>query len=381
MLTAQIKAYEIQGVLQQRNAFNAYGLDHTILVKIASTAVAAWLLELPEPAALAALSHAWIDGHPLRTFRQSPNTGPRKGWAGGDACMRAVHLVLLARTSHGAATRNSITPSDAEPGISPIMTVASKDADAGVKDKSPLWVGAITGMPSALTTPQWGFNDALLGGKPVLRARDYSTWVIETVFFKMITAEGHGISAVEAAVDVSRNLAARSLRAETDIRAIRVRTQQPAMTIINKTGPLQNAADRDHCLQYMIAVTLLKGSVIQTLDYMDDSLWAADPRVDLLRERMIVVEDAGFTQDYYNPEKRSGANGITVELVNGEKLDEVVVEFPVGHPRREDTAEQVLNKFRDNMRLLFHSEEVESIIQAIENDAMPFHEFVGLFAR
>lgn len=320
-------------------------------------------------------------------FASPPNTGPRKGWAGGDACMRTVHLVLLARTSHGTALRKSIAPPAAQPGFPPMTTVvgtatpASKDASAGVENNSPLWVEAITGVPSALTAPEWGFNDALLGGNPVLRVRDYSRWVIETVFFKMITAEDHGISAVEVAVEVSRNLAARCLRAKTDIHAIRIRTQQPIMAIIKKTGPLQNAADRDHCLQYMVAVTLLKGSVIQTLDYMDDSPWATDSRVDLLRERTIVVEDAVFTQDYYNPEKRSGANATTVELINGEVLDEVVVEFPVGHPRRDDTAEQVLNKFRDNMRLLFHTEEVETIIRALENDAMPVHEFVGLFTR
>ncbi|CRG87379.1 2-methylcitrate dehydratase [Talaromyces islandicus] len=347
VLTAQIKAYEIQGVLQQRNAFNTHGLDHTLLVKIASTAVTAWLIGLPEHAALAALSHAWIDGHPLRTFRQAPNTGPRKGWAAGDACMRAVHLVLLTRASH----------------------VASEG------------LGAFAGVPSALTAPQWGVHDALLGGKEVVRAREYGSWVIESVFFKIITAEGHGISAVEAAVQVSSMLAARSLTAERDIRSIRIRTQKPAMTIIDKTGPLWNAADRDHCLQYMVAVVLLKGSVIQTVDYMDSSPWATDPRVDALREKMTVVEDAGFTRDYYDPKRRSGANAITVELMNGEVLDEAVVEFPVGHPRREDTADQVLKKFRANMGLLFQANEIEEIIQAAEDDHKSVHEFVHLFTR
>ncbi|PWY82046.1 2-methylcitrate dehydratase [Aspergillus heteromorphus CBS 117.55] len=341
VLEAQIKAYEIQGTLQQRNAFNEHGLDHVILVKVASTAVIVWLLGLPESAALAAVSHAWIDGHPLRTYRQAPNAGPRKGWAAGDACMRAIHLAFLTQRGGRAAV----------------------------------------GVPSALTAPRWGFSDALYQGKEVTQASPYGTRVMETVLFKVITAEGHGISAVEAALKVGAMLEARQLVAERHIRAIRIRTQKPAVTIIDKTGPLRNNADRDHCLQYMIAVTLLKGSVVDTEDYLDDSPWAADPRVETLREKMTVNEDAGFTADYYNPASRSVANAITVELNSGESLNEVVVEFPVGHHKRDETLSRVMEKFRRNMALMFTPDEVERIVAAAEQDQMSVEEFMGLFVR
>ncbi|KAJ5647724.1 hypothetical protein N7490_004096 [Penicillium lividum] len=352
ILEAQIKAYEIQGVLQQRNAFNEHGLDHVILVKVASTAVVAWLLGLPESAALAAVSHAWIDGHPLRTYRQAPNAGPRKGWAGGDACMRAVHLAFL--TKRGG----QLDPSNST------------------------WTGrAAVGIPSALTAPKWGFSSVLYGGKEVTQAYPYGTRVMETVLFKVITAEGHGISAVEAAVEISAMLRVRELVAERDISAIRIRTQKPAVTIIDKTGPLQNNADRDHSLQYMIAVTLLKGSAVETTDYLDHSPWAVDRRVEALREKMTVIEDKGFTADYYNPDIRSVANAITVELNNGEILDEVVVEFPVGHHKRQETLGRVMEKFRQNMGLMFDQAQTDRIIAAADRDQMPVREFMELFVR
>ncbi|RAH76536.1 2-methylcitrate dehydratase [Aspergillus japonicus CBS 114.51] len=352
VLTAQIKAYEIQGVLQQKNAFNAHGLDHTLLVKIASTAVTSWLLGLPEEAALAVLSHAWIDGHPLRTFRQSPNAGPRKGWAAGDACMRAVHLALIGRRSRDRV------------------------------DKAGRWQGgAAAGLPSALTAPKWGFRDTLFGGGEIVQSRPFESAVMESVFFKLITAEGHGISAVEAAVEVAAVLKARNLRAERDVRAVRIRTQGPAMTIINKEGPLRNPADRDHCLQYMVAVVLLKGAVIETADYLDSSPWASDERVDALRAKMTVVEDPKFTADYYDPKVRTGANAITVELDDGRVLDEVVVEYPVGHPRRPDTLDKVLEKFRVNMGTAFDEQETEKIVRSVEDDELAIEDFVALFVR
>ncbi|KAL4912108.1 2-methylcitrate dehydratase [Aspergillus aurantiobrunneus] len=335
VLTAQIKAYEVQGVLQQRNAFNARGLDHTLLVKIASTAVAAWLLDLPEQAALAALSNAWIDGHALRTFRQSPNAGPRKGWAAGDACMRAVHLALIAQ-----------------------------------QNTKPWTGGAAAGLPTAVTAPKWGFSDALFGGGEVVQARPYGSWVMESVFFKLITAEGHGISAVEAAVDMARRLRENGLAAERDVSVIRIRTQKPAMTIINKDGPLRNPADREPL-----------AAVIETVDYLDGSPWAADERVDALRAKMTVVEDEGFTADYYNPKVRSGANAIAVEVVDGRDLGEAVVEYPVGHPRRKDTLDRVMEKFRANMGLLFGRQQVDKIVQAAQDDGMAIDDFVGLFVR
>lgn len=338
LLCAQIKAYEIQGCFQIRNAFNKHGLDHTLLVKVASTAVTAWLLGLSELQTLAALSQAWQDGSPLRTFRQSPNTGPRKGWAAGDACMRAVHLALLTRAGQ-------------------------------------------PGAASVLTDPRWGFYTTLFGGQPFELPRTYGSWVMESVFFKLIPAEGHGISAIEAAIELAKGMSQQGLDAEKDILNIHIRTQAAAFSIINKSGPLRNAADRDHCLQYMIAVVLLKGAVIETEDYSDDSPWAADGRVDALREKMTVVEDEGFTQDYHDHKVRSGANGIRIVLADGRELGEVVVKFPIGHPKRTDTLDMVKSKFRRNMSLLFESEKADEVIRAVEDDEMKVCDFINLFAR
>lgn len=338
LLIAQIKAYEIQGCLQQLNSFNAAGLDHTILVKVASTALVSWLLGLSESQTLAAISQAFQDGHPLRTYRQAPNTGPRKGWAAGDACMRAVQMALLTRMGQ-------------------------------------------PGAPTVLTAPKWGFYDALFGGKEFVLQREYASWVMETVFFKLIPAEGHGISAIEAALQLVKMMAESGLNAEHDIEIIRIRTQRPAYTIINKPGPLRNAADRDHCLQYIVAVVLLKGGVIDTRDYLDNSQWASDERVDKLRAKMEIVEDDQFTKDYRNPNKRSCSNGLTILLKNGGKLGEVLVEFPIGHPRRHDTLEQVRLKFTRNMRLDFEENQIHRIMRAVENDDMMVHDFVDLFFK
>ena len=228
VLCALIKAYEIQGCFQIRNAFNRVGLDHTFLVKIASTAVVSWLLGSTEAQTIDALSHAFMDGAPLRAFRQSPNTGPRKGWAAGDACMRAVHLATL------------------------------------IKNGQP-------GAPTVLSNPSWGFYKTLFNGNQFQLPRPFKSWVIESVFFKIHTVEGHRASAIEAAETIGQQLRARGLSAERDIVQIRVRTQQAAMIIINKQVPLHNSADRDHCMQYMIAVVLLKGAMIETADYQDNS--------------------------------------------------------------------------------------------------------------
>ena len=208
LLSAQIKAYEIQGCLQELNSFNAVGLDHTILVKIASTASVSWLLGLSEHQTLAALSQDFQDGHPLRTYRQAPNAEPRKGWAAGDACMRAVQRALLMR--------------DGQPGA-----------------------------PTVLTAPRWGFYETLFRGREFLLKREYSSWVMETVAFKPIPAEGHAISAVEAALQLVDVMRRKNISAELDVERVRIRTQKPAYTIVNKSGPLRNAADRDHCLQFI----------------------------------------------------------------------------------------------------------------------------------
>ena len=336
LLSAQIKAYEIQGCLQELNSFNAVGLDHTILVKIASTASVSWLLGLSENQTLAALSQAFQDGHPLRTYRQAPNAGPRKGWAAGDACMRAVQMALLTR--------------DGQPGA-----------------------------PTVLTAPRWGFYETLFRGREFLLKREYSSWVMETVAFKLIPAEGHAISAVEAALQLVDVMRVKNISAELDVERVRIRTQKPAYTIVNKSGPLRNAADRDHCLQFIIAVVLLKGAVIETRDYMDNSPWASDPRVDVLRAKMDVVEEEQFTLDYQDPRKRSCSNGLTVTLNDGTAMDEVLVEFPIGHPGRGDTLEQLRLKVRRNLSLAFEEERVQRMEAAVERDDLKVCEFVDLF--
>ena len=339
MLTALIKSYEIQGCFQIRNAFNKVGLDHVILVKVASTALVSWLFGLSEEQAKAAVSHAWMDGHPLRVYRQAPNTGPRKGWAAGDACMRAVNLVLL------------------------------------VKAGQP-------GAPSALTTPKWGFYDVLFDGKHFELPRPFKTWVIESVIFKVNTAEGHGMTAVEAGLEVARKMKQRSLRPD-DIAGIWVRTTEAGMTIIDKRGPLSNAADRDHCLRYMLAVVLYKGEMIQTEDYQDDSPWAENRGVERLRALTIMSEDKGFTRDYHDPDTRSISNSVQVQLMDGTWLDEVLVKYPQGHVLHPQTPQLVEVKAKANLALRFPMAKVESIINLVNGEAfdtMPVKDFVDMLA-
>lgn len=338
VIVAQIKAYEIQGIFQMKNAFNERGLDHTILVKIASTAVVAHLMGLSEDQALSALSHAWQDGHPLRTFRQAPNAGPRKGWAAGDACSRAVHLCLVAKTGQ-------------------------------------------PGAPSVLTAPTWGFYDAMFDSKEFKLPRPYGSFVIEFHFFKLIAAEGHTISAVEAAVQVAEMLKQKALDVN-DIEKVKVRTQYAGKTITDKSGPLTNPADRDHNMQYIVAVTLLKGSFITAEDYDDNSPWASDPQVEALRSKTIVEEDEQFTKDYHDQKVRSGANAVEVEMKNsGEKL-EAVVHFPIGHPKHQETLGLVEEKFIANMKNGgFDEAAIRTMLATVEKEDTPVHEFVDLFAK
>ncbi|KAL8703983.1 MAG: hypothetical protein Q9201_002853 [Fulgogasparrea decipioides] len=335
LLTAQIKAYEIQGVLQEKNSFNAVGLDHTILVKIASTACVSWLLGLSQPQCLAALSQAFQDGHPIRTYRQAPNAGPRKGWAAGDACLRAVLMALVTQKGQ-------------------------------------------PGAPSVLTAERWGFYQTLFHGKEFIRQREFGSWVMESVAFKLFPVEGHAISACEAAIKLAKRLKEKKAGVVEEIEKVIIRTQKPAFTIVNKTGVLRNAADRDHCIQYIIAVILLKGDAIDTVDYMDHSSWASDPRVDALREKMEVVEDVRFSEDYLNPRKRSCANGIKAFLKGGQEIEEVV-EYPLGHPIRTETLAQVAVKVRRNLGLGFGEEKVDEILKAVERDDLPVKDFVDLF--
>ena len=289
-----------------------------------------------------ALSQAWMDSAPLRVFRQSPNTGPRKGWAAGDACMRAVQLAWLTQKGQ-------------------------------------------PGAPTVLTTPRWGFYSSLFGGREFELPRPFGTWVIESVFFKIHAVEGHGASAAEAALVLVKNLRLTGVSVQ-DIAHIHVRTQQAAMIIINKQGPLHNAADRDHCMQYIIALILAKGSMIESADYQDKSPWATDPFVETLRSKIDLVEDPQFTADYHDKKKRSASSGLTVTLQDGTKLDEVLCEYPVGHPWREETTAAVREKLSSNVEGWYgKGEKSQNILELNLSSEEHFRnmqvcDFVDLFA-
>ena len=338
LLVAMIKAYEIQGCFQIANSFNSVGNDHTILVKVASTAVTSWLFGLEEGQALAALSHVRMDGPTLRTFRAAPNTIPRKGWAAGDACMRAVHLVL--------------------------MTRAGQD-----------------GSPSPLTAPRYGFYSSVFRGKEFSMPVPYGGTIIHRTVAKLIACEGHGLTASEAAVQLSKEMREKGLDPAKDICKINVRTQLPAMTIINKAGDLFNAADRDHCMQYVIAVVLLKGSLIGANDYKDSSPWAGDPRVTKLREKIVMREDPDFSKAYYDLKIRSAATGISIQLGSGLWLDEAVLHFPVGHPSASGSDAAILSKLQVNLKPMFSDDEISRLQAALNDDEMHVHEYLDLWVR
>ena len=334
VLTAMIKAHEIQGVLALENSFNRVGLDHVVLVKVASTAVIANMLGLSRDEVVNAVSLAWVDGQALRTYRHTPNTGSRKSWAAGDATSRAVRLALIAKTGE-------------------------------------------MGYPSVLTAKTWGFYDVLFKGNAFRFQRPYGSYVMEHVLFKIsFPAEFHAQTAVECAMQLNRQVADRI----ADIERITIRTHESAIRIIDKKGPLDNPADRDHCIQYMVAVPLLFGR-LTAADY-EDSV-AADPRIDALRDKMVCVEDPQFTRDYLDPQKRSIANGITVEFRDGTRTKEVVVEYPIGHRRRRAEGMPVLvEKFRTNLARRFPPKQQAAILDvALDTKrlpAMPVHAFVDL---
>ena len=338
LLTAIIKAYEIQGCFLLENAFNAHGLDHVILVKLASTAVVSWLLGLSEEQTEAAISHVWMDGHPLRVYRSGVNTIPRKGWAAGDSCMRAVHLALLARAGQ-------------------------------------------LGSPTALTMPRWGFYATMWGGKEFELPRTMGSWVVENVFFKVMPVEGHAISAVEAALIHGDTLRARGLDPGRDVAKIDIRTNAAANLIINKTGTLTNAADRDHCMQYVVALALLKGGAPEVQDFQDGSPWATSASLSSLREKIDIHEDEQMTRDYLDWQKKSLASGFTVALEDGSCLDEVLTEFPIGHVNSSQTAEKVREKLFRNMGLMFSPPETERAVEMLTEGDGSIHSFVDLFAR
>jgi 2-methylcitrate dehydratase len=338
VLDSMVKAHEIQGVIALENSFNKVGLDHVLLVKVASTAVVGRMLGLSRDELINAVSLAFVDGHSLRTYRHAPNTGSRKSWAAGDATSRAVRLALIAKTGE-------------------------------------------MGYPSALTAKTWGFYDVLFKGNAFRFQRPYGTYVMENVLFKIsFPAEFHSQTAVEAAMTLHALLKARGKTAE-NIEKITIRTHEAAIRIIDKKGPLNNPADRDHCIQYMIAVPLVFGR-LTAADYEDAV--AADPRIDALRARVECVEDPQFTKDYHDPDKRSIANALTIELDDGTKLDEVVVEYPIGHKRRRAHGIPLLvEKFRTNLARRFPPKQQQAILDVSLDqerlEAMPVNEYVDLY--
>ena len=333
VLTGMVKAHEIQGVLALENSFNRVGLDHVLLVRVASTAVVTAMLGGTREQIINAVSNAWIDGGALRTYRHAPNTGSRKSWAAGDATSRAVRLALIALKGE-------------------------------------------MGYPSALSAKTWGFQDVLFKGKPVVLPQALGSYVMENVLFKIsYPAEFHAQTAVEAAMTLHPQIAARL----DQIDRVVIETQEPGVRIIDKTGPLANPADRDHCIQYMVAIPLLFGR-LEASDYEDAV--AADPRVDALRAKMQVKENAEFTKDYYDPQKRYIGNAVQVFFKDGSSSERVAVDFPIGHRKRRAEGMPVLvKKFESSVAAHFQPRQTESI-KAMFADrkalmAMPVSDFMA----
>jgi len=335
LLTAMIQAHEMQGVLALENSFNRVGLDHVLLVRIASTAVATKLLGGTREQITNAVSNAWLDGGALRTYRHAPNTGSRKSWAAGDATSRAVQHAFMAMKGE-------------------------------------------MGYPSALTAQTWGFCDALFRGQPIKLSRPFGSYVMENVLFKIsFPAEFHAQTAVETAIQLHPRVRDRL----AEIQKIVIHTQESAIRIIDKTGPLHNPADRDHCLQYMTAIGLLFGEL--TADHYEEAT-AKDPRVDALREKMAVQEDRRYSREYLEPEKRSIANAVQVFFTDGTATAKVEVEYPVGHRRRRAEGRPLLmKKFKQNLATRFGPERVEKILALFEDvkrlERMAVDEFVEHF--
>jgi 2-methylcitrate dehydratase len=336
VLTGMIKAHEIQGVIALENSFNRVGLDHVVLVKVASTAVVTHMMGGTREEIVDALSNAWIDGQSLRTYRHAPNAGSRKSWAAGDATSRAVRLAL--------------------------MTLKGE-----------------MGYPSALSAKIWGFYDVAFKGKPFRFKRPYGSYVMENVLFKIsFPAEFHAQTAVEAAVRLHPQVKNRL----DDVKKIVITTHESAIRIIDKKGPLHNPADRDHCIQYMSAIGLMKGN-LTAADYEDAV--AKDPRVDRLRAKMVCVENKQWSRDYLNPAKRSIANAIQVFFNDGTKTDPVAVEYPLGHRRRrEEGVPKLEAKFRTNLARRFAPKQQQAILALTRNqqrlEATPVSEFVDRFS-
>ncbi len=337
VLTGMVKAYEVQGILALGNSFNRVGLDHVLLVRVASTAVATAMLGGTHEQVMNAVSHAWIDGGTLRTFRHAPNAGSRKSWAAGDATSRAVRLAFIA-------------------------------------------LGGEPGYPSALSAKTWGFEEVLFRGKPVTIAQPLGSHVMENVLFKIsFPAEFHAQTAVECALQLHHQV-----KAKLDaIGKIVIETQEPGMRIIDKSGPLANPADRDHCIQYMVAISLLHGR-LSAADYEDAV--ANDPRVDALRAKMQVVENETFTKEYYERDKRSIGNAVQVFFTDGTSTPRVAIDCPIGHrKRRQEGLPLLVKKFESSVAAHFSAKQAAAITtlfaDATKLDAMPVHDFVAAMVR
>ncbi|MBI2759630.1 MAG: bifunctional 2-methylcitrate dehydratase/aconitate hydratase [Chloroflexi bacterium] len=335
VLTASIKAHEIQGILALENSFNRVGLDHVVLVKVASTAVVTHMLGGDKEKIINALSNAWIDGQSLRTYRHAPNTGSRKSWAAGDATSCAVQLALMAMKGE-------------------------------------------MGYPSALTAPKWGFYDVLFKGQPFKFQRPYESYVMENVLFKIsFPAEFHAQTAAECAMILHPQVKDRI----DEIERVVITTHESAIRIIDKTGPLHNPADRDHCLQYMTAVPLIFGRLTAD-DYEDDV--AADPRIDSLRAKMQVVENKQYSVDYLDPEKRSIANAVQIFFNDGASTENIAIEYPLGHRRRRaEGIPLLIEKFKINLATRLPEDRIATILNLFSNPQKladtPAHEFMNLF--
>ena len=329
-----IKAHEIQGCYALKNSFNRVGLDHVILVRLASTAVTARMLGGGRDEVITAISHSWIDNGALRTYRHAPNTGPRKSWAAGDACRRAVIHALNA-------------------------------------------VKGVVGYPSALSVPTWGFYDVAFEGKPFEFERPFASYVMENVLFKIsFPAEFHAQTAVECALRLHDQVKDRLDQVER----IELETQEAAIRIIDKTGPLANYADRDHCLQYMVAVPLVFGRLVAT-DYSDAV--AADPRLDALRDSMVVKENPRLTRDYFDPDKRYIGNSVQVFFKDGTATDKISIDYPVGHRnRRAEAIPLLMAKFEAAVRTTLPADNVETLLALASEperlDALPVTAFMAL---
>lgn len=336
LLTSMVQAYEIQGVLALSNSFNRVGLDHVILVKVASAGIAAKMLGATKDQIINAISQAWIDLSPLRVYRHAPLTGSRKSWAAGDATSRGVFLAHLTMLGE-------------------------------------------MGYPAVLTAKKWGLNDVVFKGEPVKLERPLGSYVMENILFKVAyPAEFHAQTAVECAIRLHPKVNSRL----EEIERIEIATQEPAMRIIDKTGPLHNRSDRDHCLQYMVAAALLHGS-LQAKDY--DDATAQDPNIDKLRSKMTVKENSSFTEGYYNPDQRSIANAITIQLKDGSSIGPIVIEYPLGHKKRREEATPLLfQKLKENLSTQFSHGRTEDILTLFHNTeqlaSMPVDGFMSLFA-